>query len=629
MAVAGCVGWINAAAQSAPDTLQEVGVRGERKATDARAATFSPGLRVATLDSAVLRLYNQQSLATLLAEQSSVFVKSYGFNALATLNFRGASAAQSAVLWNGVPLQNAALGLADVSLLPVSLVDKVSVLYGASAGLWGSGAVGGAVLLESDRARFEQGHRRLDASVSAGSFGQLGALLRGDASGKRLAISVRAFGQRADNDFWIPATIFSPEERQRNAALRAGGTLIRAAAKLSSRETLEAHGWLQAYDRHIPRTLSESSSIKAQTDRNLRGLLHYRREGRVELGAKVAGFADALHYDDAASRTHSANNSRQVFGEASARWRRKDERFETLLFTPVQVSWMRRADDSLVSQRRAALAAAGKGRVFDARLEAVITARLEHIDDRTVFLPGVNAAFKTARWLSIRGALQRTYRASTLNELHYVPGGNPALKPEEGWGGEVGYSVRAHNRGSWSFRQDATAYHREIRNWILWYGSAIWTPHNIAAVRSQGIELENRWTITLARKSQLVIANNVAYAQARTIESVMPGDGSIGKQLPYTPKVLANASVGLVVKRLFVSYQHSYTGLRFVTADESFGLPAYHTGNVSAMWEGNVGQHTAAISLRAANIWDEAYTVVAGRPMPGRHFLLTARFGFL
>jgi outer membrane cobalamin receptor len=45
------------------------------------------------------------------------------------------------------------------------------------------------------------------------------------------------------------------------------------------------------------------------------------------------------------------------------------------------------------------------------------------------------------------------------------------------------------------------------------------------------------------------------------------------------------------------------------------------------MWEGNVGQHQAAVSGRAANIWGEEYSVIAGRPMPGQHFMLTARFG--
>ena len=608
-----------------------MGVRAERKtaASDARAAIFSPGLKATVLDSAVLRLYDQQTVATLLAEQSSVFVKSYGFNALATLNFRGASAAQSLVLWNGVPLQNAALGLADVSLLPVSLVDKVSVLYGASAGLWGSGAVGGAVLLESDSARFENGYNRLSASASLGSFGQRGGLLRGDISGRKVAFSIRAFSQRAENDFQIPATFFSPAERQGNAELRGSGMLLRAAAKLSRRQSLEAHAWLQQFERQIPRALFESSSVKAQSDRNHRGLLSYRREGRIELGAKLAGLVDELHYNDAASGIQTKNRSHQLFGEASGRWRKRDGKLDFLLFAPWQHSWMRRSDDSLVSQARIAIAAAGRARFIDSRLEPALTSRLEKIDERVVFLPGINASFRATGWLAVRGALQQTYRAPSLNELYYTPGGNPSLKPEEGWGGEVGYTARAERTARWSFRHEATLYHRDVRNWILWFGGAIWTPHNIAEVRSQGVEVDNRLSVWLSSKSNLVITANAAFAQATTQERKLPGDGSLGKQLPYTPKATANASAGLYVDRFFISYQHMYTGLRYVTTDESFSIPAYHTGNVSAMWEGKIIGHEAALSGRLTNIWNEQYSVVAGRPMPGRHLLITARFAFL
>ena len=34
--------------------------------------------------------------------------------------------------------------------------------------------------------------------------------------------------------------------------------------------------------------------------------------------------------------------------------------------------------------------------------------------------------------------MARSYRAPTLNERYWVPGGNPALLPEAGWGSEAG-----------------------------------------------------------------------------------------------------------------------------------------------------------------------------------------------
>jgi len=96
----------DAIAQNINDTvLHEVKVHGRHKVTaETKINDFSPGQKVKTVDSATLQQYQLQSMGNLLSQQEPVFVKSYGFNELATLSFRGASAAQSAVYWNGVPI---------------------------------------------------------------------------------------------------------------------------------------------------------------------------------------------------------------------------------------------------------------------------------------------------------------------------------------------------------------------------------------------------------------------------------------------------------------------------------------------------------------------------------------------
>ena len=159
-------------AQSKTDsTLREVKIHSKHKiSNDTRLNDYSPGQKVKTIDSATLQQYQMQSMANLLSQQVPVFVKSYGFNGLATLNFRGSSAAQSAVFWNGIPVQNAALGIADVSELPVSLMNRVNIVYGGSAALWGSGNVGGALLLENDAPVFDTSKRKLSVKCCLRQF---------------------------------------------------------------------------------------------------------------------------------------------------------------------------------------------------------------------------------------------------------------------------------------------------------------------------------------------------------------------------------------------------------------------------------------------------------------------------
>ncbi|HQE13036.1 MAG TPA: TonB-dependent receptor plug domain-containing protein, partial [Flavipsychrobacter sp.] len=167
---------LSVVAQINTDTLQEVLIKDKKQSNtshDIKLKEFATGQQIITLDSSLLQQYKMQQVSQLLQQQLPVFIRSYGMNSMATLNFRGSSAAQSQVVWNGVPIQNAALGIADMSLFPVSMMNQVQVLYGSSSALLGSGNVGGALLLESESPKFDTTVSiKGEASLGWGSFHQ-------------------------------------------------------------------------------------------------------------------------------------------------------------------------------------------------------------------------------------------------------------------------------------------------------------------------------------------------------------------------------------------------------------------------------------------------------------------------
>jgi iron complex outermembrane receptor protein len=99
-----------------------------------------------------------------------VFVKSYGAPGnLTSLSFRGTLSNHTQITWNGFPLNNPTTGDADLSLIPLTIADKVSLVYGASGSLYGGGTFGGSVDLISSPSS-EQGFSsglssKLDHSV--------------------------------------------------------------------------------------------------------------------------------------------------------------------------------------------------------------------------------------------------------------------------------------------------------------------------------------------------------------------------------------------------------------------------------------------------------------------------------
>lgn len=110
---------------------------------------FLAGQKLQQIDSATIRQFQFGSLTDLLTFNTPLAFKNYGPGQLATVSFRGTSANHTAVLWNGININQPNLGQSDFSTLPVAGFDRLSVQYGSSACVVGSDAVGGSILLGS------------------------------------------------------------------------------------------------------------------------------------------------------------------------------------------------------------------------------------------------------------------------------------------------------------------------------------------------------------------------------------------------------------------------------------------------------------------------------------------------
>lgn len=619
----------HAGAQNISDTLEEVRIKGKRKtrvSDDERLNIYSPGQKLKTIDSSTLVRYEFQSVAHLLAQQTSVFVKSYGINSLATLNFRGASAAQSQVYWNGVPLQNAALGIADVSLLPVSLMSKVNIVYGSSSALWGSGNVGGALLVENETAHFDSNSKFKHAvSAVAGSFSQYRLGLNSSLSTKKWFFSANLFGQTSENDFSYKGT--TGNKRMDNAKMQSGVGLLQGAYKINQQNTISLYAWYQQYHREIPPALFEPYSVKNQLDESLRLLSEWKRKGdKTTLYTRVSFVSDRMQYEDPSIALLSENTSNQLYAEAGFGYI-LNYRHRFLLFIPVQSSWINRhARGDVHYQNKISIAGAWLMQYAGERLQISLNARAEQVDNNSYFLPGINASFKLTGWLAARANVQKSYRVPTLNELYYVPGGNDRLKPEQGWSQDAGYTIKAVTKSRFSFSHDLSLFNRLINDWIIWLGAAVWTPHNIAAVHSRGLETENnvewKWGKTIIKANV-----TTAYILATTVDSYIPNDGSIDKQIPYSPRYNLSGNIGIEYNRLSFYFNHTYTGYRFITTDESQYLMPYSVSNVQLHYQ-NAFSFPVSFYFQVNNLFSVRYQVVNSRPMPLVNFLAALKFSF-
>ncbi|MBR2976124.1 MAG: Plug domain-containing protein, partial [Alistipes sp.] len=107
------------------------------------------GVQQTKIDSAALKSNVAQSMADVLALNTSIFVKSYGRATLSTISFRGTSPSHTQVTWNGMRINNPMLGMTDFSMIPSHFVDNATLLHGTSSVQSSGGGLGGAVQLST------------------------------------------------------------------------------------------------------------------------------------------------------------------------------------------------------------------------------------------------------------------------------------------------------------------------------------------------------------------------------------------------------------------------------------------------------------------------------------------------
>jgi outer membrane receptor protein involved in Fe transport len=136
----------------------------------------------------------------LLAQTPGVSLRRFGgLGAYSTAQIRGAKAEQVLVLLDGVRLNTATRGAADLSTLPLRQVERIEVIRGGGAQRWGSDALGGVISITTRRP--EDDELGADAALTAGRYGTFGGDLSVSSAGERARGLASYTRLRSDNDF--------------------------------------------------------------------------------------------------------------------------------------------------------------------------------------------------------------------------------------------------------------------------------------------------------------------------------------------------------------------------------------------------------------------------------------------
>lgn len=649
------------AGASAPDILHR---RLDAVVVTAQRPLSRIGVQYTPLDSAALRDNISLSMADVLGFNSSVFVKTSGRATLSTVSFRGTAPSHTAVTWNGLPINSPSLGLTDFSLIPSYLIDRASLLHGASSLTRTSAGLGGLVDMSTSPADIGDGFTAQYVQ-GIGSFDTFDEFLRLTSGSRRWRFSTRAVLSTSANDFTFVncdrkefvyddhhniVDSYYPKDRNRNGEYTDFHLLQEVYYTPASRHNLGLQVWYTGSVRHVPLNtvdyVDSRDYVKKQRDNILRAVASW--EHRTAKGMTWRARAGYVHhwnaYDYAVERspgvmnvsTASRTSTDTYSADAEWGWMPADN----LFFTATATSRY----DRVVTADRAALAGVSsydKGR-WDGGLS--LSARWQPTDRMglsavvredmagsyaDVPAPALFADYVVYRPanLTVKGSVARNHHFASLNDLYFLPGGNPDLKAEHGWSYDLGLSASGLLGKDVSVTASANWYDSYISDWILWLptNKGFFSARNVKEVHAYGVEASAGIAARINDECSVDANVNMAWtASVNNGEPMSADDRSVGKQLPYVPKLSAALTAALTWRQWTLQYKWSYYSKRYtMTSNEnviSGSLPKYFMSNVAV--ERRVPLKITDLSVKVAvnNLFNADYQTIMSHPMPGINF---------
>ncbi|GAB3729296.1 TonB-dependent vitamin B12 receptor [Silanimonas algicola] len=574
-----------AAAADSAETLDAVVVTATRSP-----APVARGLAATTvLDRAAIEQAQAPDLIDLLARQAGIDVsRTGGPGSLSTLFLRGGNSNHVLVLVDGVRVNSVQQGQYDFGSLPIDRIERIEIVRGPRAALWGSDAIGGVIQI------FTRDPGQRGAQVRVGSFDRSEVAAQWGVSGERGSVGL------------------------------GGG--------------LQDVGGYNA---------STPSSFSFDPDRDGFRNRHVSLGGRTTLGTQALGVnllstvAD-IEFDRGLTQAHSASGGATLGGPLAARWShslalgeaREDlktlssfgSRFESrrrsvdwlhdlaltdrhaLLFGLNHVdedAVSRNATNAVVYDRsrgNTGLFTAWRGTVGAQQWD--LAART---DDSSQF--GRTNTAQAAWGLALgdgwrlRASWGQGFRAPNTNEL-YSPGfgglfaGNPALGPERSRSAELGLGWQGTTA-----TLALSLYRSRVTDLIAFTGPTFGAT-NINQARLDGAELDGRWQL-----GRIDLRGNLGWQRAENAATGAALLRRAPRKAALSVDIPANAWLRFGLDATAASRRQDFDG----------ALAGYTRFDLRA--EAALGEDWA-LRARVENLFDRRYTLASGFATPDRSLLV-------
>ncbi|WP_121811884.1 TonB-dependent receptor plug domain-containing protein [Mucilaginibacter kameinonensis] len=248
---------------------------------------------------------------------------------------------------------------------------------------------------------------------------------------------------------------------------------------------------------------------------------------------------------------------------------------------------------------------------------------------RSAFTPAVIATYKpfTSQNLLLRAYYKSTFRNTTFAEQYYYAIVPRSLKPEYTDQYNVGAAYTKSLVGIFDYINiSADAYYNHVKDKISYIPTR--SPETPSVVNLGRVDIKG---LDVIIKSGFKPFYNwkgllsVAYTYQQALDVTNPTDLYYLEQIPYTPKHTLALNAGFTHKQFGIYYNEIFSSSRYQNSNNvpEYYLPKYSVSDASFVYSFLAGLKPVTASFEVNNLFNKNYAVISSYPMPGRSYRLT------
>ncbi|MBN1384254.1 MAG: TonB-dependent receptor [Elusimicrobia bacterium] len=522
----------------------------------------------------------------------------------------GDSSKQVLVMVDGRPVNDTALGFANLASIPTENIERIEILKGPASALYGANALGGAVNIITKKAVEEK--PKTEVGISATNFsttlynmnfsakpGKANIFLSGDKS--------KSTGFRKNSNYNDLNLFFKVGyDFEKSGKLNLSNGLGRSELSMAGRNYTP----IDEFDNDLER--EATTPLAYQKDRNYYiQLEHSLKIQETELKTNLYRDYGYRHYKDPGSASDTISKPQN-----SGLGIQAETAYDIILGFEGRIEKFRRSDLTIesINEKRYNHAVFIQ-KMF--KLDKLSLTPGVRYDNNSEYENSINPRLSIVYLLNDNTKLSANvgtaFRAPTFEDL-YSPfdasmwtQGNPDVESEKSIGTDLGVECKIKK----VLASRLIFFYNRTKDFIEWAPtspSGLWMPNNVSKTFSRGIEVEIENPL-LEKVSQ-----SLSYT---FLESKGKAEGETYKTLQYTPKHRINYTLNYsapakIKTKTEITYTHKQTWEDWKTHE----LPGYTLFNLKISRP--ICQSEVFFAVK--NIFNKRYVSRENYPLPGRTY---------